>query len=160
MLCRPTPNTNLCALYHCYRNALPHRRRVHQGLEGVEFDTLHYGSPPAGGVVNYGRVLGAEAIMHEHGLRSGVFLNAFHDRRAQPDCPALPVLGPGGCSASAASRTINYTGGYMALPGRMSEHVVLEQWQPYPSITGPEDVANTGMWMALQCAEAVKKYGV
>ena len=125
-------------------------------MEGVEYDSQKYGSPPGGGV-NYGRVLGAEAIMHRHGLKTGIFLNAFHDR-AQLNCGVLPVLGPEGCSASAASRTVNYTQGYMKLPGRMSEHAVLEQWQPYPSITGPESVANTGMWMALQCADAVKQH--
>ena len=48
--------------------------------------------------------------MHHHGLKTGVFLNAFHDR-ALTHCSQLPVLGYSGCSASAASRTINYTRG-------------------------------------------------
>ena len=45
------------------------------------------------------------------------------------------------CSASAALRTLEYTHpgiqGYMRLPSRLSEHAVLEQWQPHPNTTGP-----------------------
>ena len=45
----------------------------------------------------------------------------------------------------------------MALPNRMSEHCVLEQWQPLPSLTGPESVENTGEWMVSQCAASIKQ---
>ena len=43
----------------------------------------------------------------------------------------------------------------MQLPARMSEHAVLEQWQPFPNTTGPETAPNTGMWMASACAAAI-----
>jgi hypothetical protein len=140
----PTPGTPLIDHYF-----------IDFSLEGVEYDTRTYGSPPGGGV-NYNRVLGSEEIMHRHGLKTGVFLNAFHDESIG-NCSEFPALGPGSCSESAARRTINYTEGYMALPGRLSEHAVLEQWQPFPELTGPEQQPDTGMWMALQCADAVKK---
>ena len=37
-------------------------------------------------------------------------------------------------------------------PGRASVHAVLEQWQPFPNVTGPETVQDLGMWMASRAA--------
>lgn len=135
----PTPGTPLIDHY-----------LIDFSLEGVEYDTRTYGTSPHG-LVNYNRVLGAEMIMKKHGLKSGVFLNAFHDKRI--NCTLFPER----CSASAANRTLNYTNMYLQLPNRLSEHAVLEQWQPYPSMTGPETCLYTGMWMASQCAAAITK---
>ena len=114
-----------------------------------EYDTHTYGPSPTGGL-NYGRVLGAEAIMHRHGLRTGVMMNAFADRSL--DCSAAFAR----CSASAALRTLEYTQGYMRLPSRLSEHAVLEQWQPHPNTTGPASLPYSGMWMASAGAAAVR----
>ena len=123
-------------------------------LEGVEYDTRVYGTAPPVGV-NYNRVLGAERIMHRHGLKTGIFLNAFAAKSL--NCSA------GGsdaeCSASASERTLNYTRGYMQLPSRQSEHAVLEQWQPFPSKTGPETAEHTAMWMGLQAAQIIQAGG-
>lgn len=121
---------------------------IDYGLEGVEYDTHTYGPSPTGGL-NYGRVLGAEAIMHRHGLRTGVMMNAFADRSL--NCSAAFAR----CSASAALRTLEYTQGYMRLPSRLSEHAVLEQWQPHPNTTGPASLPYSGMWMASAGAAAV-----
>ena len=41
-------------------------------------------------------------------------------------------------------------------PGRTSSHAILEQWQPYPNIPGPETLKYTGMWMASQVAWVIK----
>ena len=59
-------------------------------------------------------------------------------------------------SRSAVVRTLNFTRGYMQQTGRSSEHVVLEQWQPYPNVTGPEQEPDTNMWMATHAAAAVR----
>ena len=115
---------------------------IDYGLEGVEYDTHTYGPSPTGGL-NYGRVLGAEAIMHRHGLRTGVMMNAFADRSL--NCSAAFAR----CSASAALRTLEYTQGYMRLPSRLSEHAVLEQWQPHPNTTGPASLPYSGMWREI-----------
>jgi hypothetical protein len=132
-------------------------------LEGVEYDTRTYGAaaPSAGGAgpggINFGRVLGAEAIMQKHGLKTGIFLNAFHDKALNCTDGSVPA---DACSASAANRTLNYTQLYLSLPAgslRKSSHAVLEQWQPYPNVTGPEDEPYTGMWMAQSCAAAIRK---
>eukprot|EP00729_Bicosta_minor_P002384 gene2384-2136_t len=53
---------------------------------------------------------------------------------------------------SAAQRTLNYTTGYTQLPNRLSQHAVLEQWQPYPNKTGPAFVVDTGMWVATHAS--------
>jgi hypothetical protein len=100
--------------------------------EGVEYDTRVYGPAPpdAGGAgpgVNFNRVLGAEAVMKKHSLKTGVFLNAFHDHAI--NCSDAEIA-PGACSASAAGRTLNYTQMYLSLKTRTSSHAVFEQWQP------------------------------
>ena len=127
------------------------------GMSGVEFDTFTYGKvPPVG--INYGRILGAELIMKKHGLQSGVILNAFRDGVYGRHCTVgcNPTADPASRSHSAVVRTLNFTRGYMQLPNRLSNHAVLEQWQDYPSVTGPESVVDTGMWMASQCADIIR----
>jgi hypothetical protein len=128
------------------------------GMGGVETDTAKYGvAPPVG--INYGRILGAEAIMKKHGLKSGIILNAFHGgqdsgRHCLVGCD--PSTDPKIGSRTAVTRTLNFTRGYMMLPNRLSEHVVFEQWQDYPTQTGPETLKDTGMWMVSQGAEVVQ----
>ena len=51
---------------------------------------------------------------------------------------------------------MNYTQGYLMQPERLSEYAVLEQWQPFPNVTGPETTKYSSMWMAAQCAKAIK----
>jgi len=138
--------------------------QIDYGMDGVEQDTLHY---KVGGIgssvdgINYGRILGAEAIMATRGLKTGVILNANAARQRT----FAPTPGAGclvGCdpefspSHSAIVRTLNVTKGYMALPGRHSNHAVLEQWQAYPNRTGPETALDTGMWMASSAAAILK----
>ena len=124
------------------------------GAEGVAYDTLQYGRvPPLASGANYNRILGAEAIMHRHGLATGVFLNAFPAKSL--NCSSLSLAASNGCSASAALSTLNFTRGYVALPNRRSQHAVLEQWQHFPSATGPASAHFSGMWMASECAAVV-----
>ena len=134
--------------------------QIDYGMDGVEADTLQYGtSPPVG--MNYGRILGAEAVMAARGLRTGVILNANAARsRTWAPTPGTGCLV--GCDAeftpshSAAVRTLNVTRGYMTLLGRLSQHALLEQWQAYPNRTGPETQMDTGMWMASSAAAILK----
>jgi len=137
--------------------------QIDHGMDGVEHDTIRYGAvPPVG--MNYGRILGAEAIMKAHGIQYGVFSNANppHMRKYAPTphsgCLVAcdEVFTP---SHSAALRTLNFTRGYMLLPTRSSQHVILEQWQGFPNVTGPEMVEDTGMWMASQAAAMVRAHG-
>jgi hypothetical protein len=131
--------------------------QIDYAMEGVEFDTFAYGKvPPVG--INYGRILGAEAIMKKHGLQTGVMANAFRGGAVGRHClvGCNPTTDPESRSHSAAIRTLNFTRGYMRLPSRISNHVILEQWQDYPSKTGPETAADTSMWVASQCAETIR----
>ena len=133
--------------------------QIDYGMDGVEQDTLHYGArAPAG--MNYGRILGAEAVMKAHGLETGVILNAnaAHMRTYAPVAPGClvacsPTFTP---SHSASLRTLNVTRGYLQLPSRGSQHAILEQWQTFPNVTGPETAMDTGMWMASQAAGMLK----
>jgi hypothetical protein len=128
------------------------------GMGGVEHDTAKYGAVAPTGV-NYGRILGAEAIMKKHGLQSGVILNAFHGGRDSGKYCLVgcdPSTDPKVADNTAVIRTLNFTRGYMMLPNRLSEHAILEQWQAYPTKTGPEAVKNTCMWMVSQCADVVQ----
>jgi hypothetical protein len=138
--------------------------QIDYGMAGVEFDTYKYGrqsqdAPLAvgGGGVNYGRILGAEMVMKRHGLKSGVILNAFPGQNSKTCLVSCgPSADPAAASHSAVVRALNFTRGYMALPGRQSQHAVLEQWQDYPTRTGPEAAKDTSMWMASQCAAVIK----
>ena len=144
----PTPHVPLLDHY-----------QIDYGMDGVEQDTLRYGTTPPVGI-NYGRILGAEAVMAARGLHTGVILNAnaAHSRTYAPVPPGCLV----GCdpsftpSHSAVMRTLNATRGYLALPGRSSRHVLFEQWQSYPNHTGPETVLDTGMAMVAAAAAIVK----
>eukprot|EP01043_Picozoa_sp_COSAG02_P010812 COSAG02_NODE_389_length_23251_cov_259.067640_4_plen_416_part_00 len=145
----PTPSVPLLDHY-----------QIDYGMDGVEQDTLQYGAAPPVGI-NYGRILGAEALMAARGLQTGVILNA----NAARSRTYAPTAGNGclvGCdpeftpSHSAVVRTLNVTRGYMALPGRRSHHALLEQWQAYPNRTGPETEPDTGMWMASSAATILK----
>ena len=128
------------------------------GMSVVEYDTVKYGLAPAaadGSKVNYGRLLGAEAVMKKNGLATGVIANAFRAGNRGHECLA-------GCEAaltpsrSAALRTLNFTSGYMAQPKRRrSSYVLFEQWQPYPNRTGPASRRDSNMWMATRAAELV-----
>ena len=135
--------------------------QIDYGMDGTEQDTLRYGAAPPVGI-NYGRVLGAEAVMKRHGLETAVILNAnaANQRTFGPKPTAGSCLV--GCdraftpSHSAALRTLNVTRGYMMLPGRASQHVLFEQWQAFPNVTGPERVEDTGMWMVSKAAAIVR----
>jgi hypothetical protein len=70
-------------------------------------------------------------------------------------CAVLCADDPASCSASAAERSISYTQAYMRLPNRRSEHAVLQQWQPFPGLTGPASMRGTGMWVATEQAAIV-----
>jgi len=138
----PTPSTRLITHY-----------QIDFGMEGVEGDTRDYGeAAPVG--VNYGRVLGAEKVMEKHNLSTGIILNAFHSSGKSLGPLCLAGCDPSGKRPgwSAAQRTLNYTTGYTQLPNRLSQHAVLEQWQPYPNKTGPAFVVDTGMWVATQAS--------
>jgi hypothetical protein len=129
-------------------------------MDGVEEDTCRYGASP-GSAINYGRVLGAEAIMKAHGLQSAIIFGAnpagqsAYGPTPKKGCCLVacdPTFTP---SHSAALRTLNFTRGYMQLPGRTSQHAILEQWQRFPNVTGPEAVADTGMWMCSKAAAII-----
>lgn len=140
----PTPSVPLLNHY-----------QIDFGLEGVEGDSARYGWGMHGGL-NYGRVVGAEATVQKHGLRPMVIMNAFHGKPGGHCLVSCDELDP---SHSAAVRTLNYTGGYLLLPDRLSEHAVVQQWQPYPNVTGPETVSDTGMWMASHAAKLIMEAG-
>jgi hypothetical protein len=125
--------------------------QIDYATEGVEYDTRAYGAARSPAGLNYNRILGAEAIMRQHGLATGVIANAFPAKPRAAGClvGCDPSFTP---SHSAAVRTLNFSRGYMQQPSRGSAHAVLEQWQPAPSEVGPETTADTGMWMASRAA--------
>ena len=135
--------------------------QIDYGMDGVEQDTISYGPAhaPPGTHMNYGRILGAEAIMRAHGLETGVILNAnaAHMRTYAPNPPGCLVACDRGFtpSHSAVLRTLNVTTGYVRLPNRGSQHAIFEQWQAFPNATGPETAADTGMWMVSEAAAIV-----
>lgn len=140
----PTPSVPLLDHY-----------QIDHGMEGVESDSATYGRSAHGGL-NYGRIVGAEATVQKHGLRPMVIMNAFH---GQPGKHCVVSCDEPDQSHSAVTRTLNFTRGYILLPDRLSNHAVVQQWQPYPNVTGPESKADTGMWMASHAAKLIMEGG-
>ncbi|NSW56187.1 MAG: hypothetical protein HPY44_09240 [Armatimonadetes bacterium] len=99
------------------------------GYEGVRFDGRNRGE------LDFGRILGVEQAVHARGIKAGVIINAFHDRSVQEPDPAT-------ASREAYENTLAFTRGYLAAGGK-SEHIILQTWQPYPDVTGPEDRPHT-----------------
>eukprot|EP00035_Acanthoeca_spectabilis_P030603 m.10105 g.10105 ORF g.10105 m.10105 type:complete len:114 (+) comp4270_c0_seq1:831-1172(+) len=109
-------------------------------MDGVEQDTIMYGTTAPIGM-NYGRILGAEQVVKALSPNPKSCLVACD-----------PSYSP---SHSAVLRTLNVTRGYVQLANRSSHHVLFEQWQAFPNVTGPESVKDTEMWMASQAAAIV-----
>lgn len=99
------------------------------GYEGVRHDGRDRGE------LDFGRILGVEQAVHARGVKTGVIINAYHDRSvAEPD--------PIAASREAYENTLAFTRGYLAAGGK-SEHIIIQTWQPYPDVTGPEDRLHT-----------------
>ena len=80
--------------------------------------------------LDFGRLLAVERYVQSQGVKAGVIVNAFHDRR---------VKNPQSEQASreAYERTMRLYEGYLSAGGK-AEHRVIQTWQPYPDRTGPE----------------------
>lgn len=112
------------------------------GYEGVRFDGR------ATGELDYGRILGVEQAVRERGVKAGVIINAYHDRSvADPD--------PATANREAHGNTLAFARGYLAAGGK-AEHLVLQTWQPFPNVTGPEDQAHTVLNMTRDLLGVVK----
>lgn len=127
------------------------RLRAH----GVELDHMHVDfslqdcryDGRREGIADYGRLLAAEAIIKNAGLDSGIIINAFdefsykgsnivqEERRADNATER---------SESAVVNTLEYFDGYVAAGGQ-PDVWILQRWQPYPDITGPETVRHSDM---------------
>lgn len=98
---------------------------IDYGYEGVHNDGRR-----AGTEFDYGRLLAIERYVQSKGVRAGVIVNAFHDRKvANPD--------PETADREACEHTKQFLGGYLASGGQ-AEDLILQTWQPYPDHTGPE----------------------
>ena len=131
----------LCDAFRRHGVALDHFH-IDFGYMGVDADRRIMGS----GSLNVGRVLAAERLVASAGVRSGVIVNAFHDRRAE-------VSSATEASREAAERTLAFFRGYAAAGGS-SDHLVIQTWQPYPDRTGPEGDPLTVLGLARELLES------
>ena len=128
------------------------------GERGVELDHLHidfsYQDCRYDGRkekrLDFGRIMAAEAVVKSLGLDSGIIINAFDDfsyvgsNTVQEKEKAQNAAER---SASAVDNTLEYFDGYVAAGGK-PDTWILQRWQPYPDVTGPETVRNTDMGVA------------
>ncbi len=122
---------------------------------GVELDHLHIDfsyqdcryDGRAEGRLDFGRIMEAEKIVKSLGIDSGIIINAFDDfsytgsNTVQEKEKAQNAAER---SASAADNTLEYFDGYVAAGGN-PDIWILQRWQPYPDVTGPETVLETDM---------------
>lgn len=99
------------------------------GFEGVAFDGR------ATGKLDYGRIKAVESYVRSKGVKSGVIVNAFHDRSVEnPDREVA--------NRQAYENTLRFFESYVA-SGCDSDQIIMQTWQPYPDETGPEDKSYT-----------------
>jgi len=137
------------------------------GARGVELDHMHldfsYQDCLYDGReekrLDFGRIMAAEKVIKSLGLNCGMIINAFDDvsyrgnnfvketEKAQ-DAAAR--------SASAVANTLEYFDGYVAAGGR-PDTWILQRWQPYPDVTGPETVRDTDMGVSRLLVNRLKE---
>ena len=100
--------------------------------------------------LDFGRIMAAEAIVKSLNIDSGMIINAFDDESYGGGNATLEkekAQNPTERSASAVDNTLEYFDGYVAAGGN-PDTWILQRWQPYPDVTGPEAVRNTDMGVA------------
>lgn len=117
--------------------------------QDCHFDGRHKGR------ADYGRIMEAERIILSLGIDSGIIINAYDDYSyaimggtniVQEERPADNRVER---NASAVKNTMAYFEGYVAAGGR-PDTWILQRWQPYPDVTGPERVLETDMGIARE----------
>jgi hypothetical protein len=109
---------------------------IDYGFDGVRDDARRMKKAD----MDFGRLLGVERYVQSKGVRSGVIVNAFHDRSvANPHSEQA--------SREAYEHTVRFHEGYLSAGGR-AEHIIVQTWHPYPDHTGPEDKHYTVMNIA------------
>jgi len=109
---------------------------IDYGFDGVHHEGRRRRLPGA----DFGRVLAVERYVQSKGVKAGVIVNAFHDRKVQQPDPAA-------ASRQARDRTEHFFSDYLAAGG-CAEHIVIQTWHPFPERTGPEDAAHTVLGIA------------
>ena len=100
--------------------------------------------------LDFGRIMAAEEIVKSLDIDSGMIINAFDDQSYRGGNATLEkekAQNPAERSASAVNNTLEYFDGYVTAGGN-PDTWILQRWQPYPDITGPETVRNTDMGVA------------
>lgn len=100
--------------------------------------------------LDFGRIMAAEQIVKSLDIDSGMIINAFDDesyRGGNATLEKQKAQNPAERSASAVDNTLEYFDGYVAAGGN-PDTWILQRWQPYPDVTGPETVRNTDMGVA------------
>lgn len=96
------------------------------GYNGVRFDGRQGDGKP-----NFGRVLAVESYVQSKGVRSGVIFNSTLDDEVKQ-------AGRDAANREMRARTLGYFKGYIEAGGRGND-VLIQSWDPYPDLTGPED---------------------
>jgi hypothetical protein len=97
--------------------------------------------------LDFGRIMAAEQIVKSLSVDSGMIINAFDDESYRGGNATLEkekAQNPAERSASAVNNTLEYFDGYVAAGGN-PDTWILQRWQPYPDVTGPETLRNTDM---------------
>lgn len=97
--------------------------------------------------LDFGRIMAAEKIVKSLNIDSGMIINAFDDqsyRGGNATVEKEKAQNPAERSASAVNNTLVYFDGYVAAGGN-PDTWILQRWQPYPDVTGPETDRNTDM---------------
>jgi hypothetical protein len=105
--------------------------------------------------------MAAEKMVQSLGLDCGIIINAYDDF-------SYAVMGGSNTvqekekaqnaaerSASGVDNTLEYFDGYVAAGGE-PDTWILQRWQPYPDVTGPETVRDTDMGVSRLLVNKLK----
>jgi len=109
--------------------------------------------------LDFGRILAAERIVKSLDLNCGMIINAFDDQSYSGtnfQQEKEKAQNTAERSVSAVDNTLEYFDGYVAAGGA-PDIWILQRWQPYPDVTGPETVRNTDMGVSRLLMNKLKQ---
>jgi len=108
--------------------------------------------------MDFNRILGAEKVVKELGISSGIIINAYDDysylgtNSPTEKEKAKNVVAR---NRSAIKNSKEYLQGYLKAGGN-PDLWIFQRWMPYPDVTGPETVPETDMGLTKLLLEELK----
>jgi len=108
--------------------------------------------------LDFNRILGAEKVVKDLGISSGIIINAFDDPSYLAVTSQTKIEKPKNVAVltrSAIKNSKEYLQGYLKAGGN-PDLWIFQRWMPYPDVTGPETVPETDMGLTKLLLEQLQ----